>query len=711
MAFSILYNTEGSIRSRLHLAHALYEFKEFDASDIDFEPLTLGCNLKNTATGTCTWTEKSVENQYHSDIGHKILRQITLDRFRKEMNFTKGLEPRQVKYEHFYNEQMEVTDLALADQYLRLHTAMQYLTSLCLSLWEDYARDEVAFFVKYQKFNRFGLVNVLVARTSEVPSFHIWLFYILMFLVKSLEYTEDASGIDLMKEWVDPSSLKDFLEEITLSDLVTFAPFIRIYYLEHIDELCTSVVWNIASSSGEKGTTYSPVTSPSEKLATAWEEVKSHERTKQRRLSFPDRYSFKPGFKPPSAKSQGLAKILTQKHEIMQELDELLLSLCIFIVDRNFFRDTSSRENVYTAALLGYLGNEGRRHIYDGQKILKRRKIKNVSLKQYVNNRMQMKKAHRRAVSWELDSIKEYYEQPFNEANQEEKSPLEISTHSPVANHGLDSSGLSISISSLSSSPTFSTKSDFTSEKKKSQTARSPSPTPSAKKDSASFFKRDYERFFTRNMRILSESEKAFFSCLLQICLYLAVLHFNAETFTNIDNIDPMFRDLIATVVCLFIFFYSLRFQKCEFPINFVSVFFRVGKLPQACMLMDFLVNVCCGILLPYLTPFLLRGSEGLDDMLFNAIAVYFILDLDDILVTEHNRIEMEDDRIFTYLFIMQKPTQPQIDYTTSQKCLKFECYLAKVMSVISSMSCIVGILFFFKGQDFNLSFFGTDSA
>mmetsp|Transcript_7337 Transcript_7337/g.12942 ORF Transcript_7337/g.12942 Transcript_7337/m.12942 type:complete len:236 (+) Transcript_7337:50-757(+) len=100
-----------------------------------------------------------------------------------------------------------------------------------------------------------------------------------------------------------------------------------------------------------------------------------------------------------------------------------------------------------------------------------------------------------------------------------------------------------------------------------------------------------------------------------------------------------------------------IQFSLNEFIVNSVSVLINErNKKVKLMILFNMVSNVIIPLLLPYSTAIVLQTAGGsVTDVVLNAMAMYFLIDIDDLLVADIDIEVLENQLVYCYLDILKE--------------------------------------------------------
>mmetsp|Transcript_30991 Transcript_30991/g.40921 ORF Transcript_30991/g.40921 Transcript_30991/m.40921 type:complete len:638 (+) Transcript_30991:36-1949(+) len=152
---------------------------------------------------------------------------------------------------------------------------------------------------------------------------------------------------------------------------------------------------------------------------------------------------------------------------------------------------------------------------------------------------------------------------------------------------------------------------------------------------------------------------KAGICFLMQIALVVIMLQLTHDELYLINSykltenlcLKNWFIFPVVTLVCIYAFNYSIQTSVSEFANGTVAVFAESQSIKQwALLFMDFCINSLLSLVMVFLVALVLQTSDELGDFILNCVAVFFVVDLDDMLLGEIAQESMPHHLIFAYL-------------------------------------------------------------
>jgi len=155
--------------------------------------------------------------------------------------------------------------------------------------------------------------------------------------------------------------------------------------------------------------------------------------------------------------------------------------------------------------------------------------------------------------------------------------------------------------------------------------------------------------------------------------LYLAVLHLNysdASTETELS-----FTYLICFMSIVFAVVFSLQVAMSEFYCGTFVVLVSVMETwnERVVCFMNIFANMIMALGVPLCTvKVLISAGDDLIDILLNSIAIYFIIDLDDMLVSDVE-IELLEEKVIHCYFELMYLKGRSVEHKGASRALKYE--------------------------------------
>jgi len=164
-----------------------------------------------------------------------------------------------------------------------------------------------------------------------------------------------------------------------------------------------------------------------------------------------------------------------------------------------------------------------------------------------------------------------------------------------------------------------------------------------------------------------SAIDKSIICFALQALLNLALLMMNPEEADWGDDSETTpinFRHTINCLIIIFTFYYVMTMSMTQFHIHTVSMVTAMkGKITKLLALANFLANTVLAMSLIYTTAVVLkRSSATVMDIVLNSTAIYFIVDLDDMMIGSTDEEILEERVLFTYIYnliTLSKQSEP----------------------------------------------------
>mmetsp|Transcript_37177 Transcript_37177/g.48992 ORF Transcript_37177/g.48992 Transcript_37177/m.48992 type:complete len:636 (-) Transcript_37177:362-2269(-) len=153
-----------------------------------------------------------------------------------------------------------------------------------------------------------------------------------------------------------------------------------------------------------------------------------------------------------------------------------------------------------------------------------------------------------------------------------------------------------------------------------------------------------------------SSLDKSVICFVLQASLNFGLLMMNPEVaiWKDEDEETPQnFMHFINCAIILFTFYYVMTMSISQFHIHTISVMGEIqGITSKLLIFANFFINTVLAMSLIFSTAVVLkRSSESISEIVLNSTAIYFLVDLDDMLLGSTDEEILEERVLFTYIY------------------------------------------------------------
>jgi len=162
-----------------------------------------------------------------------------------------------------------------------------------------------------------------------------------------------------------------------------------------------------------------------------------------------------------------------------------------------------------------------------------------------------------------------------------------------------------------------------------------------------------------------SSLNKSAICFVLQTCLNFGLLMMNPEVANWGDETEESpinFRHFINCTIIIFTFYYVMTMSISQFHIHTSSVVRGMhGVIPKCLVLANFFVNTVLAMAMIYTTAVVLkRSADTLVGIVLDSTAIYFIVDLDDMMLGSTDEEILDERVLFTYIYTLINTSQKQ---------------------------------------------------
>lgn len=143
----------------------------------------------------------------------------------------------------------------------------------------------------------------------------------------------------------------------------------------------------------------------------------------------------------------------------------------------------------------------------------------------------------------------------------------------------------------------------------------------------------------------------------IQIFILIALVLQSTNDDDNTD--DPMIYGIIGAT---FIFFCSLSYGEASSSWSFWKRTATMDPSNRRLLYLDLIINILITALIPFINIFLLMKSDYLIDAVLNSTAVFFVVQLDDILAPQWDNIRWMDELAINFHDYIMEPNDYDID-------------------------------------------------
>jgi len=183
---------------------------------------------------------------------------------------------------------------------------------------------------------------------------------------------------------------------------------------------------------------------------------------------------------------------------------------------------------------------------------------------------------------------------------------------------------------------------------------------------------------------VQSSIERALICFILQGGLYFGSLWLSQDKVCYEDSgvIGVIFKNIMSVVIIFFAFQYLVTISISEFYINTLS-FIQETKdwLQKTLMCLNILINSLFTLSMIYSTAVILKSSESFMDLAMNSVAIFFISELDDMMISEIDEWSLNARAVQSLIFYMRDlSTKRDIGHTSEH--LALESNLTRLFSL-----------------------------
>mmetsp|Transcript_3368 Transcript_3368/g.4740 ORF Transcript_3368/g.4740 Transcript_3368/m.4740 type:complete len:602 (-) Transcript_3368:273-2078(-) len=209
-------------------------------------------------------------------------------------------------------------------------------------------------------------------------------------------------------------------------------------------------------------------------------------------------------------------------------------------------------------------------------------------------------------------------------------------------------------------------------------------------------------RAYQRQTEVQSSVERAILCLVLQSILYFGVLFISSDKvcYETTEIGSKRWRDFVSVTAIIFAFQYLVGISITEFYINTMAMFKDGRSLQRILIIFNVLVNSLCALTLIYSSALILKTSESFLDIVLNSVAVFFISELDDMMISDFDE-ETLNERTLQALVSLLRDLSIKKEQGRLSAYPKVEKYIVRTFAFVSLVFLLPLSLYqYFSGEE-----------
>jgi len=206
----------------------------------------------------------------------------------------------------------------------------------------------------------------------------------------------------------------------------------------------------------------------------------------------------------------------------------------------------------------------------------------------------------------------------------------------------------------------------------------------------------------TQLAEVQSSAERATVCFLLQGSLYFGSFWLSHSKVCYEDDgfIDETYKNIVSVIILFFAFQYLTTISISEFYINTLSFMTDTKSwLQKGVMFQNIIINSLFTLSLIYSTAVILKSSGSFLDIILNSVAIFFVSELDDMMISDFDEDTLNERSVQALIFYMRDLSKKNKIGETSEH-LTLEAVLTRLVA-IGAIALILpySIYVFFTGS------------